>query len=637
MVFLIPLSIALCYALVLRAQGDGDKRAAMLLASVFVGALIVASTELLGQIGALRFWPVVLTWVIACVGLAIAAGPKSVIDSLRRGATVRLDLLEKSMLGYLLVILLVTAVLVVSAPPNTWDSMTYHMSRVMHWMQAGSVAFYPTSILRQLHSNPWAEFAIMHAQILSGGDRFANAVQWLGMVGSLVATSAVASELDTDRRGQLFTAVVCASIPMGILQATSTQTDYTVGFWLVCFVYFGLRIVKGGSPIYFIGMGLAGGLAILTKATAYVFAFPFALLIGAALLVKMDRSMWKWIATACCLAVVLNVGHAARNFAFYGKPLGPGAEEGGFVYTNEVLSTPAILSNIVRNASLHLHSPPPLSTGIQEAITILHARVLGIDVSDRRTTWSGVTFQVYDVSLNEDVAGNPLHFFLIVLACIAYPLVGKKRTSLATGYLLALIVAFVLFCGYLKFQPWHSRLHLTLFVLWTPFLGWLTRRMAGGHATGPIAIALMLGSLPALLLSPQKPLLAHANVFTVPRDQQYFSKRPELFDQYMQASRVLRQLNCPSVGLALDGDDWEYPFWKLTNSRTQKIGFEHVQVRNASAKLHSDDAERPCAIVRTFANSPTDFTMDGSMYRQVWRSEAITIYASPQPGAPGKL
>jgi hypothetical protein len=48
-------------------------------------------------------------------------------------------------------------VLALITPPNMYDSMTYHMSRVVHWIQNGSLAHYPTSIGRQLFLPPGAE------------------------------------------------------------------------------------------------------------------------------------------------------------------------------------------------------------------------------------------------------------------------------------------------------------------------------------------------------------------------------------------------------------------------------------------------------------------------------------------------
>ena len=153
--------------------------------------------------------------------------------------------------------------------------MTYHMSRVVHWIQNKSVWHYPTHILRQIELNPWAEFAITHLQILSGGDYWANFVQWFFMLGSLIGVSLIAKEFGADARGQVFATVFAATIPMGILQSTSTQNDYAVSFWLVCFVYYGILIQKATKWQYVLAFGASLGLAFLTKGTAYLYAIPF--------------------------------------------------------------------------------------------------------------------------------------------------------------------------------------------------------------------------------------------------------------------------------------------------------------------------------------------------------------------------
>lgn len=96
--------------------------------------------------------------------------------------------------------------------------MTYHMSRVVHWIQNRSIAHYPTHITRQLHQSPWTEYAILHFQILSGSDRFANLIQWFSMVGATLGVSLIAKQMGADLRGQFFAAVFSITIPMGILQ-----------------------------------------------------------------------------------------------------------------------------------------------------------------------------------------------------------------------------------------------------------------------------------------------------------------------------------------------------------------------------------------------------------------------------------
>lgn len=115
--------------------------------------------------------------------------------------------------------------LLIVSPPNNWDSMTYHMSRVAHWIQNHSVAHYPTYNLPQLFHPPFNSFTIMHLQILSGRDTFANLVQWWAMIGSIIGTSLIAKQLGAKERGQILAAVFCATLPLGILKEKKETID----------------------------------------------------------------------------------------------------------------------------------------------------------------------------------------------------------------------------------------------------------------------------------------------------------------------------------------------------------------------------------------------------------------------------
>ena len=72
--------------------------------------------------------------------------------------------------------------------------MSYHMPRVMHWIQNQNVDFYPTSTTRQLYVSPFSEYVILHLQLIVNGDRLANLVQWFSMFGSLIGVSLIARE-----------------------------------------------------------------------------------------------------------------------------------------------------------------------------------------------------------------------------------------------------------------------------------------------------------------------------------------------------------------------------------------------------------------------------------------------------------
>ena len=250
------------------------------------GVLLIPITEALSLFHAVTRPGVVGAWLGAGVaGCLFAVRGKAASHQkppLRPGRLERTP--EKWLLAPVAGIVAALGTLGAATPPNNYDSMTYHMSRVAHWVQNGSVAHYPTHILRQIYQTPWAEFALLQMQVTCGGDRCANLVQWAAMVGSVAGVSWIARQLGAGPRGQVFAAVLCATIPMGLLQATSTQNDYVLAFWLVCLVTFVLAVVSdtGGASDRksAVAAGAALGLALLTKGTGYLLACPFVLWLG---------------------------------------------------------------------------------------------------------------------------------------------------------------------------------------------------------------------------------------------------------------------------------------------------------------------------------------------------------------------
>ena len=96
---------------------------------------------------------------------------------------------------------------------------------------------------------------------------------------------------------------------MGILQASSTQSDYVVTFWLVCFVYYVVLFLdlacSGGTLVDLASKDLGRvslGLAFLTKPTAYLLIPPF---LGLASLSHWHEIWWiKSIKIVLAISVI---------------------------------------------------------------------------------------------------------------------------------------------------------------------------------------------------------------------------------------------------------------------------------------------------------------------------------------------
>jgi 4-amino-4-deoxy-L-arabinose transferase-like glycosyltransferase len=632
MLSLVPIaSFILLFFVFQKVQAVSCWRSSFLSAALVWGLLLTGITEFLNLFRLLSFGAILGSWIlIAALTVAFLLrvnGPAKRLD-------IRLWLADISKLDLFLltsiaIIVVVVGMIGLISPPNNWDSMTYHMSRVVHWIQDKSVAHYPTSFLPQLYEGPWAEFAVMHFQILAGGDRFANLIQWFGLLGSVVGVSLLAGKLGANLRGQIFAAVFCATIPMGIVQGSSTQTDYVVSLWLVCALYFALLLKDDDQIRYSLAAGAALGLGILTKPTAYFYAFPFVAWVSLWLLKSRRARGFLQIVLIVVIAFVINVGHYARNYNLFGSPLGPGYEEPGKKYSNDIFTIPALTSNVIRNLALHVSTPfRPVNTFFEKAVNKAH-RMIGFDINDPRTTWPEEKFDVEPISLQEDYASNPLHLLLIGIFVPVLVLQQYKKQD-TIYYLICLILGFLMFCSYIKWQPWNSRLHLPFFVLWSPLIGLSLSEIKARWIAYVSLVLLLLGAIPYLLLNDARSFWGEEDILTLSRTELYFNNRETSLEPYIRSAQFLADAGCADVGLMLETDSYEYPFWVLLpQTEGQAVRIEHVNVTNISGVLYKEspfNTFNPCAVIVVNENLPDEVRVGEVPYLQKWFSEAVGVY-----------
>jgi hypothetical protein len=600
--------LILLYLLFLPPPGGtiaNPRRLALLYASLAWGILMVASTEALSLFSALTRPAVAAFWAGAAVLLAaaVAARRRPWTDGLPPSAR-GVDPVVWACLAGCVVVAAVTACIALVAAPNTWDSMTYHMTRVMHWQQDRSLDFYATNIQRQLHLTPGAEFATLHLQLLSGGDRLANLPQWLAFMGSLLIVSLIAARLGATARGQALAALFCATLPMGILQSTSTQNDLVIAYWLVCLAALVTDATPGAWP-WMPALGAALGLATLTKATAFVFALPFLVWLAVRLRARPARLAAVAVVSGLLL-IAANGGQFTRNHELYGSPFGPDGEgdRQEIKYLNGYFSAPEVASNVLRNTTLQVSTPVTRVNYLMERTVVAVHRGLGIDPSDPETTYGSTRFSVRQTSNGEDTAGNPLHFALLVGVAVVVMASRRYRRSPLLPYLLCLVTGFLLFSLLLRWQPWNSRLMLPLFILGSAITGSVLGDVPRRLPMAAFAIGLTFAATPWLVANRSRPLVASAALQTSPsilatsRTDQYFVKRPELEAPYRSAAALITARGARRVGLVCNEDAWEYPLWVLLGSGWRPTPvIEHTAVRNVSARLGTPDPDTFDAIV----------------------------------------
>lgn len=574
--------------------------------STLWATLLVIATETLSLFEALTFPCLVALWAVAAVSFAALYVATSRLYPLQpRQPRPRFSPGQILLLAAILAITATIGAVAFIGPPNTWDSMDYHMPRVLYWIQNRTVGFYPTHFPSQNQLAPGAEYVVTHLQLLSGSDRLANFVQWYAFIGCMVASAFLCSRFGLGRTAALCSALFVATIPMGVLEASSTYVDYVVTFWIMSFACFTFRPEDpdraGAMPLWLPGLAL--GLAIFTKATAYLYAAPF--LVRFVILEIRRRRLAAAVPLAACAALTLlvNAPFYARCHELCGNPLGITETivdrekniNGGVV--NETFAPKAILSNLIRNTATHFHMTPSVTVNlaVEDAVVRLHES-LGMDVNDRRTTWAT---QMFRSSANKNVpknpgerrrfrsdegVSNPLHFLMIVLSLVM--ILGRGSLRKREGLLLhalCCVAGFFLFCGYLKWQPFHSRLHMPFFVLSAPFVAVALFDVKGGRlgmvGRASSLIALTGMAVPTLLYSCERPLLGEHSMLPRTRNERYFWF-PHRKEPFTNAQQFLRNRQLREVGFV--GADWEYPMMVLLREDHPDVRFLSVNVMDHS-------------------------------------------------------
>jgi hypothetical protein len=163
--------------------------------------------------------------------------------------------------------------------------------------------------------------------------------------------------------------------------------------------------------------------------------------------------------------------------------------------------------------------------------------------------------------------------------------------------LAALFAGFLLFCFYLKWQPFQARLFLPLFVLASPAVGLMLERMRPAILQIALCLFLLNNARPYLFENWVRPLRGPNSILRTPRDQAYFNDMSQWNNRaaYLATVDAAIASGCPLIGVDINSFQLEYPFQALVRERNPAARFVHVNVANPSRKY--DRSEQPCFIV----------------------------------------
>jgi hypothetical protein len=598
--FLPVISLGCLFAWINNANRHWGWRRSLLRSLVIWGSWIVVSTEVLSLFHGITVIGLSLAWtafIAVCLG--------GLFRSRKPLAGLRGKFLVS---GILLVpiaaIFLLTGLVAWLAAPDTADSLNYHMPRVAHWAQNRSVEHFSTGIEQQNSRPPFAEYAILHFYVLGQGDRLANFVQWLAMCGSVIGVSLLAALLGAAPVGQYLAAIFVASLPMGIVQASSTMNDYVVGLWMVCAVEVFLSVWLDAKTVETKSVGFlagAAGLAIATKPIAFAYLLPFALAMAFLLLRKVSLAKFAgYVVLTLFVCSALNAGSMLRNTITYGNPMEPGQAA---LHTNQLHDWRGLVSNLLRNAGLQASTPwPQVNYQLSRLIQGIHFK-MGVPLDDARTTAHG-EFWIRPLSavVGENTAPNPLHAYLIVTILILAMFMHKKVRWTSAAYLGLVLATFVIFSYVFKWQIFGSRYHLPFFVLMGAAVGVMLDAFAKRWVEYLLIAIFGLSALWPLLGNEYRPLLLllqKANISSAlsasHQEVDYLGINPGN-NAFNEIAMRIQEQQCSEVLLMLGGNSPEYYWWMELGAPKNAVRIEWL-VRGTPSTRYENIPDQACAII----------------------------------------
>ncbi|HEX8974743.1 MAG TPA: hypothetical protein VF817_04630 [Patescibacteria group bacterium] len=586
-------------------------RLAFIKSSLIMSLLAVVSTEgfsflkMINSASILAFWGMVLL-LSALVFFWLFKKNKWTLKQLNLH---KLGNTRKVSPGFKVVILLAFIIIaalffVAFTINNNWDSYTYHLPRVEHWIQNGNVDFYPTNNVRQLYLAPFAEYLILNIRLLSGDASFVNFVQFFSMINCLLIASLIARIFGLNKEGQITAGILVLTIPMGLLQATTTQTDYVVSFFISSFVLFGLMLVKekkiNMEGVLFLSLSFS--LAILTKSTAYIFLFPFCLAFGIYFVKLFKGKSLQVLFIVVVFFVLLNTPFLLRNYRQFGSVLGPQKTSSLYLASlNEEFGVKIMFSNLAKNVSMHISLPNKYEDNIIYGLVDRFHAAIGYPLDTQKTNFFGIKYD-NKFLLSQDSVGNFAHGILIIVSLIIFVMKFKRVSGIVRIYIYLLISAYMLFAFLLKWQPWQTRLDLPVFILISPFLAYVLLLAKNKFYNVTACMLLLLVAFGIVFVfDPIKPVFGDNSIFKNSTKSYIL-----MSDTANKVEAELSKDGIIKVGLFMGSDSLVWQYWLISKNKIfQNIYFPEELMKTTN--FNSNFKYKAVIIDKTLRNDSENY------------------------------
>ena len=616
------LVVYLVTGMVLRTENKAhDDRTMPLLYSLLINTVIVlVVNEVLSIFHGINFLSLVITWgMVDIAALAVFFYQKRK-RNVAWSEVRRMFLFPKinsPLKGSILVICVVVFYMALRTVPYNWDSMTYHLARIAHWVQNGSVAHYVCHDVSQISGPPLAEFVNLHVYILSGNtDYFVNLLQAASYFVSIVLVYKISRKIGCREEFSSIAMLVFASTPIVFAEALSSQVDLYAGLWVLIFAWFTLEFTDRERKLQFsvasvcklLAMGCSASFAYLAKPSGCIALVLLSVWILIVCIRRKDKvlTVVKSIAVVVGTALIIILPEMIRNIITFHSISDEETSTGFLVASWDIRY---LLANLVQNIGFNLTN---VYLNIDSLIDKVVYKIAYMLYSGTEVPASLLNFELINpAEKNHDSAVNPLIFWLMILAIVfgiavkVFRTVRKKKTpeeSVQWGYVVASLGSFLVFGAVVRWYRFITRYEIGYIALLIPAVMLIFQYILRCRRQLYCIFAGMVICICAAELGDS---IQYHKSFLQSGDNrvsQYFAVRG-LYPQYTEVTESIKDEGYENIGFICSNDSYEYPLWKMLEDSV--VRFEHVCVENETRKYDRSDFEPDCIIMADVEGNET--------------------------------
>lgn len=468
------------------------------------------------------------------------------------------------------VVLLKSTFLAVTTVPNNWDSMTYHLSRIMYWIEHRTLAFFYTPIDRQLWVPGFAEYVNLHTILLCDGDFFVNLLQNLSAYGCVILLFGILRKyFRRSVKVSLMAAFLVATMNQFFAESATTQTDVVSAFVLLSVITIVFEFAEQEhltlnryNTFMFLVMGLGCGIMYGVKSNAAVPLGLFALTVLIYRITRKDRLPVLLLDTilAAVAAVLTALPVFLRNYLYYGDIL---AKKYSTTISIGTGNPAYVFVNVLKNISTSGTSK--WNADILCRCVCKIAEVLGVDVNA-----PSIRFEKNVYSLGYSVSMDNCSAAILTLLILSGTVVGicrlVKHRAKEDVFAGLFILQFYVTTAIVRWQPWVVRLLIPTLLLASIasvyFMdvcvnAWINRR----GKLAPLKTCIMVLVVFVSLTGCQEVFLTasiKSHFDNNDRFDRYFYGH-DMNGPYSAMCTLIDEASCDSIGFYTGHDSYQYP------------------------------------------------------------------------------